>query len=504
MPDLRTNILASALGGAWMGALTIAITPLQLKLLGYEAYGLLGLITALQVALAALDLGLSATTTQMVASGRGIGMQTLRSAVGSVITVYWAIAAVLTAVLWHSAEWIAENWLQPADLPPDVVVSSVRLIAVYVALRWPVAVYASVIAGLERLEVLNAIKSSAVSVRLLVGIGVLLISPSLEHFLWWYTLSALLELAVFVIACHRLMPALSYRPTFSFTAFGGLWRFSVAMNLIALSAVLLTQLDRILISKLLSLEALGFYTLAYSTAHGFTLLQNSINAASLPAFARVQGPSERVELTRKYLMTSELMGFCYALPCFALLFFGHDILRLWIDDRAADGAFYALVLLEIGFFCNAMVSGAYIVAVACGRPSIPLKVNALGVAIYVPLLYWLIGAFGLAGAALAWIVLNLYYFGSLVRTVHRQILDVPLLEWFRRCSAPFILTGGISFGGMKIISDMVTFDGVVWLALCIAAICYVAIGYRLLSSELAASFAGAMRAYSYLLTRKSP
>ena len=55
---LRTNILANLIGNGWIALLTLVATPIQIHLLGVEAYGLVGLITVLQIVFATLDLGL--------------------------------------------------------------------------------------------------------------------------------------------------------------------------------------------------------------------------------------------------------------------------------------------------------------------------------------------------------------------------------------------------------------------------------------------------------------
>ena len=60
MPSLGRNIIANLIGGFWIGALTIIITPLQVKLLGIDAYGFLGFVMALQAAEDSSQLALDA------------------------------------------------------------------------------------------------------------------------------------------------------------------------------------------------------------------------------------------------------------------------------------------------------------------------------------------------------------------------------------------------------------------------------------------------------------
>ncbi|MDD5471464.1 MAG: hypothetical protein PHP05_06070, partial [Sideroxydans sp.] len=68
MPKLKSNIIFNFLGSAWLGILTLVVTPIQVHLLGIEAFGFVGIITILQVMLGALDLGISARVTKFVLS----------------------------------------------------------------------------------------------------------------------------------------------------------------------------------------------------------------------------------------------------------------------------------------------------------------------------------------------------------------------------------------------------------------------------------------------------
>jgi O-antigen/teichoic acid export membrane protein len=64
MSVIGRNIFANFFGIALVTALTVAITPAQIRILGVEAFGIVGFIATLQLAFTALDLGLSSTLTR--------------------------------------------------------------------------------------------------------------------------------------------------------------------------------------------------------------------------------------------------------------------------------------------------------------------------------------------------------------------------------------------------------------------------------------------------------
>ena len=152
---LRTNILANLIGSGWIALLTLVATPIQIHLLGVEAYGLVGLITVLQIVFATLDLGLSASVTQTIASDRSEGRKESAALTNSVGTIYAAMAVVIGALLWLTAGWIATRWLKPHALDQQTVLTAVRAIGIYVAFRWPISFYSGVLNGIQRMDVLN-------------------------------------------------------------------------------------------------------------------------------------------------------------------------------------------------------------------------------------------------------------------------------------------------------------------------------------------------------------
>ena len=486
MASFRANIVANLGGAAWIAGLTIAITPLQIRLLGIEAYGLVALISVLQIAVAVLDLGLSATVTRQIAADAPHRNKSSLDLIDTASTVYWLIALLIAAAIYAGAPVLAANWFRGATLSQTEVTQGIQLIAAYVALRWPVAFYAGVLSGVQRMDVLNVIKAGSVTLRLGGGLVLLLIFPSLMAFLSWFVASAMLELLGYAIACYRLLPGMSMQPRFSLATVRQVWRFSAAMNLIAIISVFLTQTDRFVVGTLLGLEALGYYSLAYNTAHGIALIPLAISGASLPAFSSAFGRDDEEQLRSRQDKASQVIIYTVVLPCFALVFFGHDILRLWVGVQEADASWAALLLLAVGFLLNAIVYTSYIVAIACGRPGLVLKVNLVGLALYLPSLYVGTLYFGIEGAAACWLVLNIYYLFSLVPLVQRGLLRQSFGGWLSENVTPFVLVGLACFGAPKIALQLGAVESlsVGVGALVLGTCAYCVAGYFLLSAAL--------------------
>jgi O-antigen/teichoic acid export membrane protein len=448
---LKSNIIYNFAGSAWAGILTLLVTPFQVHFLGVEAFGLVGLITVLQVLLGTFDLGISATVTKVVSSDHTSLKIHSANPVNTASTVYWGVAVLIALLLWFDSDTVASFWLTRTHLDAHVVSIGIRIIAVYLGMRWPVAFYAGVISGLQRMDILNVIKAAVQTLRLVGGVVVLLFYPNLLAFLAWFAFSSAVELATYAAVTYHLFPNLRLWPRFTFASFKNIWRYSAAMNLVAITALVLSQADRVAVSKLLSLKALGYYSVAYNLSIAISLVQTAINSASFPALSYSHSAGHDEDLRSRYSKMSELTGVLVALPCAAFVFFGREILSLWVGASVAKPAMIATAWLGLGFFLNAMSSNAYIAAVACGKPRLPLFVSLIGAVFYLPGLYWAVTRFGIGGAGAAYATLNAFYIATLVPLVQAQVIRQSYGLWLVRNLIPFAVAGTAAFGLVRLV-----------------------------------------------------
>jgi O-antigen/teichoic acid export membrane protein len=494
--SIKRNIISNLLGGLWVTGLTLVITPLQVNLLGIEAYGLIGFIATLQLVFAVFDLGLSSTLTREIATDQSANLMHSVELIRTASTVYWSFAAVVGTALACSAGFIATQWLTSSAMSAIQLEHSLYAMTVYLAARWPVSMYAGILTGLQRLDVLNAVKVCIATLRLVGGIVVLLIWHDLQVFLWWTAFSAIIEVFVHLMACRRVFPSMPLRFGLSLQVVKSVWAFSLSMSALSVLALLISQLDRLVVSKVLPLAELGNYTLAYTTAAVCSLGIAAVSSAVLPSFAAAHGRGSINALSVRYDHADRVILFVVGFLVFPMVFFGDLILRVWIGPAAAEGAAGPLALIAMGFWCSGALSNAYSLAVASGNPGLPLRLSAISALPYAAVLYWLTRHHGIEGAALAWLGLNVVYVIVLVPAVHRNVLKKSMRGWLVGMAMPFSLLGIGAFAGSKLLSSHVSaaFESAVprvasgapieWAALGSAILLYAAIGYLLLGNEI--------------------
>lgn len=434
--SVRGNIAANFAGKAWAGILSLAFVPFYIKLMGVEVYGLLGIFMSLSALLSLLDMGLSATLSRELSklSAAENSGQESRNMVRTFEAVYWGIGISIGIVVVVMAPVIAKYWITSSSVNNKTVEQALLIMGVSMALQWPSAIYSGGLMGLQRQVELNVIRSVTVTVQHGGAVLVLLfISPSILSFFLWQALVGLLGTITLAIWLWKSLPKAMYQAKFDKELLVKNWRFASGMMGISLVTILLTQLDKIILSKMLTLEIFGYYMLAFSVANALNNLVSPIFSALFPRFTQLVASGEESQLITLYHKGCKLLSILVLPVAVTIVFFSKDILTLWLgNDTAAQNAHQILTLLMIGTALNAIMTLPYALQLAHGWTRLAIYKNIVAVVVLVPLMVWMVQMYQGIGAAWVWIILNLGYFIFEVPLMHRRLLKGEMGQWYRR------------------------------------------------------------------------
>ena len=496
---IRRNIVANACGGAWTVLLTLALIPIQTRLLGVEAYGLLSFMAALQGLAAILDLGLSTTAIREIASDRSPGRRASEALIRTLHAISWLVGGGVGLALCAGAGLIARDWITLGTIPVATAVAAIQLMALTLAARWPVSFFASVLSGVERMDALNLLRIATTTMRLGGGIVVLLLVPDLLALLWWQLGAGVLEVALYAWTCRRLLPETRLAPALASGVVARIWRYSLAVNLIVMQSIVLTVTDRQLLGKLAGAEQLGYYSIAYNFALGISMIQGFITSALMPALSADASSGSRAQLAARYEKGTQLLVFAATLPAALFICFSGELLGLVLRPAVVGHSAPLLAWLGVGFLVSVVPAMPYTLAMATGHTRIPLLVNAAVIAVYLPVLYFLIRSHGGLGAAWVWIGLNAIYLVALPVLVQRQVLGQPVWRWFARAVAPFLGLAALCFGGARLLvtAGGLTSQAAVLGVAAVASALFLGLGFTRLHADM-------RRPLTTLLRRATP
>jgi O-antigen/teichoic acid export membrane protein len=429
-------MVANFAGRAWAAALGLVFPPIYARLLGIESYGLVGVWASLNGILSVLDLGLSTTLNREMARHStdhdAVSQRAMRDITRTIEAIFWGAGLVAGSLIFLLAPFVARHWVNAQHLSADLVTSSVRLMGIVFALQWPVGVYNGALLGLQKQGTANAIQALFLFIRL-VGGAVLLwkVSASIHVFFLWQAAAMAAQTGVTGIALSRCLPGRRGEGSFRLSVLATNWRFSTGMFLISILAIILLQADKLIVSKLLSLEQFGYYTLAWIVGSALANLINPIFVAVFPRLTQLVKQKDLAELTRVYHMSCQLLS-VLVLPAAAVLaIFSREALVAWSGDpRLVTEASRAVTIVAIGSALNGLMNMPYALQLAFGWTRLTVVTNTISIVVVVPLEYWLAKRYGMAGAAAGWVVLNGGYVVFQLQAVHMRLLRGEQWRWY--------------------------------------------------------------------------
>ena len=436
MSPFRRNLVANIAGTGSLALVQLACVPLYIHFLGIEAYGLIGFAVMLQAALRVFDFGLSPTMNREMArysvqAGRA---EEMRDFVRTVEVGYWLVGVVAGVAIGAAAPLIATRWINAGSLPLTAVEQSVALMGAVVAAQWPLSLYQSVLVGLQRQVALNGIR---VASALLGGGGSLLVlwllSPTITAFFAWQVFVCLLEVACLALYVWRVLPPASRRARLDVAPVRRVVRFAGGMSGIAISGMILTQMDKVILSGLLSLEAFAHYTLAGLVASSLHLFIGPVFAATFPRLSACVAAGDHAGMPRVYHVGTQLMAVLVFPLALTLAFFAPEVLRLWTGDALlAQQTAPILVFLVAGTAINGVMFMPFALQIAYGWTNLALSVSVAMCVAMVPAVWFMGSRYGAAGAAAVWLALNLLNFLVAFPLTHRRLLRSEARNWIVR------------------------------------------------------------------------
>jgi O-antigen/teichoic acid export membrane protein len=332
------------------------------------------------------------------------------------------------------SDWIATSWLQAESLPVDVVAQAFVIMGLVAALRFVEGIYRSCIVGLQRQVLFNVITSIMATVRALGAVAILAwVSPSIEAFFIWQGLMSAVTVGILAIASYAMLPGAKRGGRFSLPALRGIWRFAGGMLGITFLATLLSQMDKILLSKLLSLSEYGYYTLAVAVSAAVFILVVPITQALYPRLCELHARGDMGEIVKLYHQGAQFVSVVAGSAAIVLILFAETFLRLWTQDpNLVQRVAPLLSLLMLGNLLNGLMGIPYQTQLAHGWTGLAVRVNIVAVSLIVPAILWVTPRFGAEGAAWVWVSLNALRLIAAAHFMHGRILLGERLQWYMR------------------------------------------------------------------------
>ena len=433
---LRRNLIANYLGQGWAGVMGLVFVPQYVSYLGIESYGLIGLFAVTLAWLVLLDMGMSPTLGREMAryTSGARSAQAIRDLLRSLEIVTFSVAAIAGLSFWAASAWIAGEWLKVENLPRPVVAQALSIMALVIALRFCEGIYRSAIVGLQEQVWLNWVNAMLATFRHAGAVAVLaFVSPSILAFFYWQAFISLLTICAFALRLYRLLPPPLAPARFSLVSLKSIWRFAGGITGITFLALLLTQVDKVLLSRLLTLEHYGHYMLAATVAGTLSVFIGPVAQALYPRLVECAARNDQAGLQSAYHQGAQLVAVLTAPAAMLVCFFSTAVMYTWTGDaNLSENTGPLLSVLVFGTFLNGLMQMPYLLQLAHGWTALGFRTNLMAIVIFVPSIFWTVPRYGVLGAAWIWVALNAGYVMISIQFMHRRLIPSEKWRWYAK------------------------------------------------------------------------
>jgi O-antigen/teichoic acid export membrane protein len=432
---IRANVVANFAGNGWNTIISIVLVPVYIRFMGIESYGLVGLFAALTSIVSLLDLGISAVLSREIPRLTALPgrEQQVRDLVRTLEYLYWPLGLAAGAILLGLSPLIAFHWLRAEQLSPLAAQQALMLMSAATGGIFINGFYAAGLFALQRQVLANVVGAAFGTVRALGTVFALWqIAPTIQVFAAWQAIVTVVQLSCTLLVLWRLLPA-GGRPRPGGAQLTRVWRFAAGISGITVLAVLLTQLDKIILSRTLTLTEFGYYALANAMATGLGRVVGPVMTATFPRLTQLVTQRDGVGLARLYHASCQLMAVLLVPIATVLAVYAGPVLLVWTRDPVTSAnTFGVMGLLVTGTALNGLYHIPYALQLAHGWTRLSLYSNLIAVAVLLPLLYLAAIRFGAVGAGMVWVALNAGYLLFSAPIMFRKLLPDEMWSWYRR------------------------------------------------------------------------
>jgi O-antigen/teichoic acid export membrane protein len=400
---LTRNALLNFAGQAGPILVAAATIPFIIRGLGVERFGLLSVAWVAPEYFTFVDLGLGRATLKYVAEALGRGDKDRMSRlVWTAVTVQVVLGFLGTFALISMTAFLTQHLLNiPLALEAEAKTAFYLL-----AFSIPIVLVSSslngVLAAAQRFDLVNAVSVSFnVANFILTLVGVVYLDWHLTEIVAMLVVSRFWTLMINYCLCVRVFPTLGRVPSFHLAELRTLLAFGGWVTVSSAVVPILLYLDRFMIAASLTMSAVAYYAVPYEIVTRLWIIPMSLVATLFPAFSALIGQGEKERLAALLTRSMKWVLLTMGPGVVIITAFAHDILQLWLGADFARESTPALRILAVGILVNFMVQIQYALVQALGRPDLTAKFHLVQLPIHAFLVWWLVGLWGITGAALA-------------------------------------------------------------------------------------------------------
>ena len=346
--QLKTGAVLSYINLAVSSLIPILYTPVMLRILGEEEYGLFNLSGATVGYLSLLSFGFGSTILRYLSLYRAKGeVENERKVFGFFLVVYSIIAVLVILggiIISHNVEEFFHKGLHEDELYK--MKKLVLIMACSSAVTFPVSVFSSVVLAHERYVFRKLIELLATILAPVANLTALYLGYSAIGMAIAGVIVQVIMLPIYASYCFA---SLGIYPLFSKiprNVLSEMLRFSGFVFLAMIVDMLFWSTDKVLLGALASSIAVAVYNIGATFNSVVSSVSSSIMGVLTPRVtAMVACEEENAQFTALFIKIGRLQFIIVALIVSGFAVFGQDFIRLWAGEEYNDAYWIAVMTM---------------------------------------------------------------------------------------------------------------------------------------------------------------
>jgi O-antigen/teichoic acid export membrane protein len=322
----------------------------------------------------------------------------------------------------------------------------VRLTGLAAAIECPMRIFDAGLRAQERWVSANSITIITSVTSALAIVGCLYLGYGLVVMGYVVLVVTIVSMVLVTVVFVKLCPMIHLRPSMvTFSRLRELVLFGLLTTIITLAYSLSLQSHRLIIGKLVSLEAVAIYAVATSLVERVRSIVWAPLQVSWPRFALLDGQNNHQEVNRLFLRTTRFTSILASGIILLVMVVGPPFIHLWVGE-GFEAAYQVLIILAIGCLIESSLYVSDSLMSATGhqraRALLASVEGILGITLSILLCYKM----GLAGVAIGFTISVALIRGLVCPWYVCHLLKINVPRYYAECLLrPWVIMGFLAF-----------------------------------------------------------
>jgi O-antigen/teichoic acid export membrane protein len=332
--------------------LGLIVTPIIVRTLGKELYGLWGLAASFVGFYGLFDFGLRSAISRFL--GNAIGAKDIKQ-FNKITSTGKCILSAVSLLIIVFALIIIEPAQSILRIPGQYAGQFrwlILLSATNITLSMMMAVYGAALQASEDFLVLGFIELCSSVVRSISGLIIILMGKGVVGLAIVSVITTSMERSAILWRCRKRFPQLNATFSgFDRTAARSLFAFSFVAYVVSIAAVLRSKFDVMLVTRFGGLGQAGLYALSCTVFRYFSNAVGTVAGITWPRLNNLQGTGDQLRLQEFFNRASHITAACASLLTGLLVGLAPVLFRLWIG-RGFEESATVMQILVAGYFLD--------------------------------------------------------------------------------------------------------------------------------------------------------